>query len=257
MVPPINIDISDFVKFWHLTAEESDMFVYSVLDEIGTRFADQWRNEAGKVLKQTKQQYQRAIYIEKPDPYSLVVGLAGWLPNAVEQGLEPFDMKPGFSGSSKKKYKSNGGWFLTIPFRFATPDALGESTVFANVMPGKVYEIAKTTLKNRRDSLKVTQLPEPFRLKGVRPEVMNKETGQVFKAYEHKNSIYEGMKNMGGEKHSQYMTFRRVSDLSDPMAWIHTGIQPAGLLEKTLSQFPLAAILAQVKADFLEQRRPR
>ena len=107
------------------------------------------------------------------------------------------------------------------------------------------------------NSLKVTQLPEPFRLKGGRPEVMNKETGQVFKAYEHKNSIYEGMKNTGGERHSQYMTFRRVSDLSDPMAWIHTGIQPAGLLEKTFSQFPLAAILAQVKADFLEQRRPR
>ena len=254
MIPPIKIDISDFVKQWQLTAEESDMFVYSVLDEIGVRFADQWRNEAGKVLKQTKQQYQRAIYIQKPDPQTLIVGLAGWLPNAVEQGLEPFDMKPGFRESNKKKYKKNGGWYVTVPFRFATSEALGESTVFANVMPGKVYEVAKTVLKDRQAVLSVTQLPDEFRIKGVRPEVMNKQTGQVFKAYEHKDSIYEGMKNMGGQGHSQYMTFRRVSDLSDPLAWIHTGIRPANLLEKTLQNFPIASIVAQVKSDFLENR---
>ena len=58
MIPPVKIDISDFVQQWQLTAEESDMFIYSVLDELGVRFADAWRNEAGKVLKQTKQQYQ-------------------------------------------------------------------------------------------------------------------------------------------------------------------------------------------------------
>lgn len=262
MVPPINIDISDFVRQWQLTAEESDMFVWNLLNEVGTRFADQWKNEAGKVLKQTKQQYQRAIYIEKPDytpqsgRYSLVVGLAGWLPNAVEQGLEPFDMKPGFKGSDKKKYKKDGGWYLTVPFRFANPEALGESTVFANVMPGKVYEVAKTYLRDKRTSLQLSQLPDQFRVKRIRPEVTNLQTRETFKPYQHKAPIYEGMKNMGAEGHSQYMTFRRVSDLSDPMAWIHTGIQPAGLMEKTLNNFPLAAIIAQVKADFLEQRRP-
>lgn len=255
MIPPIKIDISDFVRQWQLTAEESDMFVYSVLDELGTRFADAWRNEAGKTLKQTKQQYQRAIYIEKPDSNSLIVGLAGWLPNAVEQGIQPFDMKPNFADSDKRKIKKDGGWYLTVPFRFANPQALGESTIFANVMPGKVYEVAKRVLADRTQSLKVTQLPDAFRIKGVRPEVMNKDTGQIFQAYEHKNSIYEGMRNVGGERHSQYMTFRRVSDLSDPMAWIHTGIQAAHLMEKTLQDFPIANIVAQVKSEFLQNRQ--
>lgn len=254
MIPPIKIDISDFVRQWQLTAEESDMFVYSVLNELGTRFADAWRNEAGKSLKQTKQQYQRAIYIEKLDSYSLVVGLAGWLPNAVEQGIQPFDMKPNFADSDKKHVKKDGGWYLTVPFRFANPEALAESSIFANVMPGKVYEIAKKTLADRSQSLKVTQLPDEFRIKGVRPEVMNKDTGQIFQAYEHKNSIYEGMRNTGGERHSQYMTFRRVSDLSDPMAWIHTGIEPRHLMEKTLAEFPIANIVAQVKSEFLQNR---
>ena len=254
MIPPVKIDISDFVKQWSLTAEESDMFVYSMLDELGVRFADAWRNEAGKVLKQTRQQYQRAIYIEKPDPQSLVVGLAGWLPNAVEQGLEPFDMKPGYKESDKKKYKRGGGWFVTIPFRFATPDALGESTIFANTMPGKVYEVAKTVLKDRKAVLSVTQLPEEFRLKGTRAEVFNKTTGQVFEKYQHRESIYEGMRNMGAEGHSQYMTFRRVSDLSDPLAWIHPGLKPANLLERTFNRFPMAEIISKVKEDFLSER---
>lgn len=254
MVPNVKIDISDFVQQWKLTAEESDMFVYSVLDELGTRFADAWRNEAGKSLKQTKQQYQRAIYIEKPTPDSLIVGLAGWLPNAVEQGLEPFDMKPGFRDSEHRHQKKDGGWYLTVPFRFANPEALAESSIFANVMPGKVYEIAKKTLADRSQSLKVSQLPDEFRIKGIRPEAFNKNTNQVFKAYEHKTSIYEGMKNTGGERHSQYMTFRRVSDLSDPMAWIHTGIEPRHLMEKTLEQFPIDTIIARVKEDFLRTR---
>ena len=254
MIPPINIDISDFVKQWQLTAQESDMFVYSVLDELGSRFAEQWKAQAGKVLKQTKQQYQRAIYIEKPDLNSLVVGLAGWLPNAVEQGLQPFDMKPGFKNSDKRHFKKDGGWYVTVPFRFANPEALGESTIFASAMPGKVYEIAKTTLKNRQATLKATQLPDEFRIKGVRPEVINADTRQVFAAYQHKSPIYEGMKNMGAPGHSQYMTFRRVSDLSDPMAWIHTGIKPANLMEQTFANFPMANIIAQVKDDFLRNR---
>lgn len=254
MIPPIKIDISDFVKQWNLTAEESSIFVYSMLDELGLRFAEQWRNEAGKVLKRTKQQYQRAIYIEKPNPTSLIVGLAGWLPNAVEQGLQPFDMKPGFKTSDKRHFKEDGGWYITIPFRFATPGALGESTVFANVMPHKVYQIAKRVLRDRSASLSVTQLPDEFRIKGIRPEVVNSQTKELFTAYEHKSSIYEGMKNVGEEGHSQYMTFRRVSDLSNPMAWIHTGIRPAALLEKTLNQFPVADIISQTKADFLRNR---
>ena len=143
---------------------------------------------------------------------------------------------------------------MTVPFRFANPEALAESSIFANVMPGKVYEIAKKTLADRSQSLKVSQLPDEFRIKGIRPEAFNKNTNQVFKAYEHKTSIYEGMKNTGGERHSQYMTFRRVSDLSDPMAWIHTGIEPRHLMEKTLEQFPIDTIIARVKEDFLRTR---
>lgn len=255
MIPPIKLDISDFVRQWNLTAEESDLFIYGVLDNIGAQFADAWRNEAGKTLKQTKQQYQRAIYIEKPDNNSLIVGLAGWLPNAVEQGVGPFDMKLGFKDSDKKHIKKGGGWWLSIPFRFATPEALGESTVFANIIPNQVYEVAKTILKDEKTSLSVTALPAQFRIKQTRPEVFNIKTKELFKAYEHKTSIYEGMRNVGAKGHSQYMTFRRVSDLSDPMAWIHTGIKSANLLERTLQDFPIDRIVYESKMEFLRTKR--
>ena len=254
MIPPIKIDISDFINQWRLTEEEVSTFAYNVLDEIGTRFADQLRNKAGQELKQTKQDYQRAIYIEKPDNTSVIIGLSGWLANAVEKGLGPFDMKEGFRYSSKVKLKPAGGWYMTIPFRHGIPTTIGESSIFANIMPGKVYEVAKQKLKDRRSQLTIKDLPPEFQLKNVRPEVYNSNTGQKFGPYQHKASIYEGMKNIGGVGHSQYVTFRRVSDMSDPLSWIHTGIVAHNLFEKTLNEFPIADIISQVKEDFLENR---
>ena len=55
---PIKIDISDFVEQWNLTAQEEELFIENVLDEVSTRFAQEWHNTAGEVLKQTKKEYQ-------------------------------------------------------------------------------------------------------------------------------------------------------------------------------------------------------
>lgn len=254
MFPPIKIDISDFVRQWRLTSEEASMFAYSVLDEIGIRFADQLRNVAGQELKQTRQEYQRSIYVEKPDDKSIIIGLSGWLANAVEKGIGPFDMKEGFRNSPKAKIKASGGWYMTIPFRHGVPTTIGDSSIFANIMPGKVYEVAKRKLADRKSQLTIRDLPPELQIRNARPEVYNRDTGQRFGPYQHKASIYEGMRNVGGAGHSQYMTFRRVSDLSDPLAWIHVGITAHNLFEKTLSDFPIADIVSQVKEDFLENR---
>lgn len=252
---PIKIDLSDFMQQWQFSAAETDLFIYNVLDEIGTRFADQWRNNAGNELKQTKQEYQRAIYIEKPSADSIVVGLSGWLPNAIEKGLQPFDMKKeGFANSSKRKFKNDGGWYLTIPFRIGTPDIVGESSIFATIMPNQVYQVVKQELVTKGNSLSVTKLPTEFQIKGIRPEVINTITNQTFSSYEHKSSIFEGMQNVGSKSHSQYMTFRRVSNLSDPNSWIHSGIVAHNLMNKTLSNFPIDQIVSNVKEDFLQNR---
>lgn len=253
---PVKIDVSDFISEWNLTSEEADLFVFNVLDEIAKRFSDSWKNEAGKVLKQTRQEYQRSIYIEKPDPYSVTVGLAGWLPNAIEKGLEPFDMKvEGFSKSEKRKFKKTGGWYLTIPFRIGTPDIVADSSIFSSIMPNEVYKVALKELRgDSKKSLSVSKLPAEFQIKRIRPEVINKVTQQVFPAYQHKSSIYEGMQRSNKEHHGHYVTFRRVSDLSDANSWIHSGITAYNLMEKTFDGFPFAQIVSNVKENFLRNR---
>lgn len=256
MVIPINIDVSDFVQKWQLTVEQTDLFVFTMLDQVSFRFADEWRSKAGQELKQTRQEYQKSIYIEKLDNYNVIVGLKGWLPNAVEQGISGFDQKEGFERSSKRKVKKDGGWYLTVPFRFATPTALAESSIFSKILPQKVYEVAKKVLTNDRVQLNVSQLPERYRELQVRPEVMDR-FGTTYQPYQHRAPIYAGMqRNEGGTEenpHGSYMTFRRISDLSDPDAWIHTGIEAHNLVEKTLSNFDIGSIIADVKINFVDQ----
>lgn len=252
---PVNIDISDFVSKWELTIAQQELFVYTVLDQVSLRFAEEWRARAGQDLKQSRQEYQQSIYIEKIDNQNILVGLKGFLPNAVEAGISPFDQKEGFAKSAKKKLKKDGGWYLTVPFRFATPTALAESSIFSQVMPGEVYKVAKEALTGNKSQLTVSQLPEKFRELKVRPEVLDR-VGNTYQAYTHKSPIFAGMqRNEGGTEnssHGQYVSFRRVSDLSDPDAWIHTGIQAHDLLGKTLSSFDVGSIISDVKINFLK-----
>lgn len=254
---PIKIDISDFVEQWNLTAQEEELFIENVLDEVSTRFAQEWHNTAGEALKQTKKEYQESIYIEKIEGAgTVIVGLKGWLPNAIEQGIEPFDMKEGFKNSSKRKFKKDGGWYLTIPFRFGTPGIVGESEIFSNIMPEEVYKAALSELRgSSKKQLSAKSLPAEFQVKGVRPEVKNNTTGKIFEAYQHKASIYEGMRRSNKEYHGHYMTFRRVSDRSDENAWIHTGIEPRNLMNKTLQNFNIGDIIRSVRQKFLDNYR--
>ena len=54
--------------------------------------------------------------------------------------------------------------------------------------------------------------------------------------------------------HGQYMTFRRVSDQSDPNSWIHKGFTAYNLMGKTLDKFPIDTIISNIKEDFLSNR---
>lgn len=254
---PVSIDISDFVQTWSLSIQEAELFVSNVLTEVGQRFYEHWYNEAGQSLKQTRQEYQRGLYIETPSSDSIIVGLVGWLPNALEQGLQPFDMKEGFSKSDKRKpaYRKNAstGWYLTVPFRHGTPGIVADSGIFSNVMPQKVYNIAKKKLK-AGGTLMDKDLPAEFQIKGIRPEVVNTITKQIFQQYEHKSSIYQGMIKSDKEHHSHYVTFRRVSDQSDPNSWIHKGFVAYNLMGKSLNSFPIDRVISKVKEDFLKNR---
>jgi len=255
MTIPINIDFSDFVRQWQLSIQQTDLLAFTLLDQLSLRFADEWRN-AANVLKQSRQQYQSAIYIEKLDNYNVVVGLSGFLPNAVEQGLTAFDMKEGFEKSGKKKTKKNGGWYLTIPFRHATPTALAESSIFSTVLPQAVYQAAKRELTTSKATLPASKLPTQFQNLGTRALVIGfkgNTPNVTYQPYQHKTPIYAGLQRKDDGGHGQYVTFRRVSDLSDSNSWIHTGIQAHNLAQKTLGGLDIENIVANVKVNFAQQ----
>lgn len=236
---PISLNISDLAEEFSFTREDSKDFIDYVLSEIVGAFAIQWREEA-KVLKSTRKEYQRSIQIIDTSPTTKSVVLRGWLPNAVESGLEAFDMKPGFERSSKKKYNKTGGWYLTIPFRWATPEAEGDSSIFSGRMPKEIHKIAK---KQPGKPLSLDDLPEQYRPPKKREKIVLKS--KVFEEYVHKTSIYHGIVRKDVKGHSQYMSFRRVSEKSmktDPNSWIHKGITARNLAEKALGNTEIDVI---------------
>jgi hypothetical protein len=148
--------------------------------------------------------------------------------------------------SPKAKTNKAGEKYITVPFRFGTPDAIGESDVFSSIMPEAVYEVASaepTTIPtvggSKSAGLVVDKLPVQYQKPNTRKEIKDSAGKILFKAYTHKGSIYEGItKNQDAATgQNTYNSFRRVSEKSDPDSWIHKGIEQYNLVSKALQNF--------------------
>lgn len=250
----LNIDASDFIIQSSLSDDEIGGFKSLLLDRLADGFKEEWMNQVNENLHSTRPEYLRGIFVDRPSEDVVVMGVTARkskLAVNLELGQEAFDEKQSFAQSSKRTMKKDGkGWYITIPFRFSTPTALGESSVFSNPLPLAVYKIAK----NQTTGIKQSQLPIGLQTKGVR-EGLNSR-GRSFQAYTHKSSLYEGLVKIKDkdENRSQYMTFRRVSDLSDPNSWIHPGFLPHNFLGKALDKTDVTSIVRKAKIDFFKDR---
>jgi hypothetical protein len=215
------------------------------LDGITNEFERLLIEEAKIELHSTRNIYIEGIYKKKNSLKESEVGLVGQLPNMIELGSDPFDMKDGFSKSSKKHMKKSGeGWYLTIPFRYANPAALGESSAFMEVMPTAIHNVMRQGInENPEFQLVKSGIPKQYQIPTVRQAVTDYK-GDFRETYTSKSTKYEGMVKSDMTSHSSYTTFRRVSDLSDPNSWINTGIEArhladtaAGKLETDLERF--------------------
>lgn len=173
---------------------------------------DRWQTEVQNKLNSTRPLYLMGLqwdsiqYPYENNAFSGAVILKGQFPNMLETGFGAFDEKIGFSKSKKIKKKDNGGWYLTIPIRHSTPG----SFMYGSPMPKDVYGVAKQLGNN-----------EKLSYPGL---------GDVsWKGYQRKNKTYDGLtriiKSYQKTKQSQYITFRRVSDKSDPNSWWHPGFE--------------------------------
>jgi hypothetical protein len=149
-----------------------------------------------------------------------------------EDGYGPWDMKPMLLSGPKARTTQGGDRFNIIPFRHATSGD-DQSTHFSGVMPPDIYEQARNLRAstsrtgggvNYAERLTGTEETYPPITKRFR-----KPSGEQA-SYTHKRGIYEGMVRMEAgyakTRQSAYLTFRVVSDNSDPNAWWHPGRPP-------------------------------
>jgi len=160
------------------------------------------------------------------------IQLVGEMPNNFEFGMTGFDMKavrPGWLGGAKAKTSKDGTKYIHIPFR--------QSATMANLYSGKAaltrthdirrhvawaarrYGLNQTIRSGRSIKTKPITIPKTAT---VHPYLRGLTKYQT---------KIKGITKSGKEKGSStLMTFRTMSEKSDPGAWIHPGITGAKLL---------------------------
>jgi hypothetical protein len=245
MLPPILIDLSGTIDEFFLDENEVKSLSRYVLSSISDEYMRVWERNIDNSLHSTRSEYRRAIFTEQPDDYSMIFGMTptkSKLAMMLEDGASAFDIKEGFENSEKKHLKKDGsGWYITVPFRHATSEAVAESMIFSNQMPKEIEQLVKTTGR----PLNLADLPSQYR------DVRTSSVGYV-----HRAAIYEGLKrtdisSTDKENRGGYFTFRRVSDKSEANSWQHPGFEPLKLMEKALSELRFDYIVDQSVDQFL------
>lgn len=252
MLVPIIIDTQSLVDQFNIDSEDINIMMDNVAKQLAAAFANDLQIAAEAVLHQTRDRYISNILLIDSGRLESQVVLdysKDKIVKMIEEGASAFDMKEGFSKSSKVKFNKSGGWYLTIPFRWSTPGAIGESGVFNGQMPSDIYKIIKskqTTIPvagggTRSSGLPLSEIPSQFAIPKTRAATTAISDGaaKVFDEYTHKNSLFEGMvkQNDGVTRQNTYHSFRRVSENSEEGAWIHPGITKHDLFNKTIHSF--------------------
>jgi hypothetical protein len=238
-----------------LTKEDIDRLKEAVVKTCTKVVHTAWKQEAKDNLRSTRAQYLNSIIVGEVGRFTNVITLVGQLPNMIEQGVDPFDMKLGFENSSKRTNTESKdgelGWYLTIPFSWAQPGSLGESTKFSAVLPSDVSKALNTKHKAEgggKTTLNLSDIPDEFRIPQKRSEI-SLLSGSLVPEYQHKHSVYEGLQKVPG----LVTSFRRVSNNSDDLSWVHKGFQAYNLADKALEKAKIPEVVGDVIDAFLDQ----
>lgn len=248
----ISFDLSDTVKEFRLNPEETKAFTNYVLDRVTDEFMSQWEDIINTSLDSTRDEYKRAMYTDRPDDNTSIIGLTSRnskLAMMIETGTSAFDEKEGFSKSNLKKPKKDGGWYLTIPFRHATSDA-----IMSEMIQGTKTSVLD--FMKQGSTVAGKDLPSPHN--ETQTHVVEFAPG-ITMTYKHKSPIYEGMHRRDisstlKEKRGGYFTFRRVSDKSEDESWIHPGFAPYDLMGKALQGVDILHLVDLSVQEFLDQK---
>lgn len=245
----ILVDTDTIRDSYDVSEQQVENIIDSVTKDITLAYAGYLEQQAKENLHKTRNIYIRNIKILEEGRMKGAVLLdysKNPLVRMIEEGASAFDMKIGFEQSSKKHTKANGGWYLTIPFREASADAIGEADIFSgSKLPEEVYEVVKEKSADiptssgafKSKGLTLTEIPEKFRIPQTRAAVTSIITNERYEEYKNKTSIYAGISKVQDPitGQSSYQSFRRVSDKSDANSWIFPGIEAKHLTDRAMT----------------------
>ncbi|WIT26412.1 hypothetical protein [Bacillus phage SPO1L4] len=191
-VKGLNINLEPMIE------DMGSRILYKAANEV----KELWAKEAMNTLKTTAGTYVDSIAMDFTMGATLKaeIYLEGSWAKKLELGYQPYDMKPSFANSNKRKTSKDGGWYMDIPFRHTAPAATGRNGM---PMPSSVYRKARN-------------LPMGGRL----PNNMGNFGGM------------QKQKESPTSSRSSYMTWRRVSNNSSPDSFRHPGFSGAKVLDK-------------------------
>lgn len=179
------------------------------------------------------------------------IALVGWFPNAVENGWDGGDMKASLLAGRNAK-KGENGMYNTVPFRHMGAGATGRH----GAPMGSQFAKAGTMTREESARLgrRIMRMTSRANMAGSTTHASATATkwgdrlpaGTAPKLRKHhKTDIYAGMVRMDKDYKSgsgtMRMTFRRVSEKSDPRAWIHPGIEGRHLFRDAAKEVPRIA----------------
>lgn len=239
MIVPIEIDTSDITSQFDIGKEQVTAMLDNVAKGLAMSFVYRLEGNVASGLNSTRNRFLRSIKVIDSGRLESTVLLdysKDPLIKKIEEGAGPFDMKIGLLGSSKVKVTKKGKKFITVPFRWATSDSVGESDVFTGKLPKSIHTIVKQ--KTAGSSLSLSDIPKSISGAGNRSKISDSEGKTLFDSYAHKNSVYEGIvkETDSATKQNKYISFRRVSENSDPSAFIHPGFIAKKFMDSSLAE---------------------
>ena len=269
-IPPIEINLNGLSGQFGLSARQIDELTETCVQLVTQAIYSKWESLAKRELNSTLPEYLRNLNIVDKGRFAKQIILTGELPEMVESGASPFDLKEGFKRSRYVKYTvpvynrkgkqvyQGGDWYLTIPFRHGTPGIVGQAG-FANEMPQEIYALMVHRASN--SPLNKAEIPSPYDVPRSRAAIYDAESGKVlYGEYRHKASIYEGLTKKsaayGKTIQNTYRSFRRAGANSDALSWIHKGIKAHNLAVKAVEQTNVEQIVENAVLQFLDDVLP-
>lgn len=240
MLIPIEIDSSDITSQFDITGEQIQSMFDNIAKSLAMVYYSKLEQEASNELHSTRQRYLQNIKLVDTGKLEGTVLLdysKDKLIQMLEEGASPFDLKLHLLNSAKVKFTKNGKKFITVPLRWTT--GIEQGNISSSKMPDEIYKEARKL--DIKESLKLDNIPSQFQTKKTRPEIKDSAGKILFDAYTHKSPIYEGITKMQDNVTGQntYMSFRRVSELSNKNAFIHPGLVARKLMGKALEKMNL------------------